>query len=88
MAYTPDDLAMVINPPTGKLPRVFIYRNADADSNATLVGSGFFSDGVTKGMRVGDLVDAIDTGTAKYKRYQITSVSGDAATASAPTAIT
>lgn len=88
MAYVPDDLALVINPSTGKLPRVFIYRNAAPDSDATITGAGFFSDGVPKGMRVGDIVDVMDTGTAKYKRYQVTSVSGDAATVAAPTAIT
>lgn len=88
MAYVPDNLAMVINPVSGALPRVFIYHNAAADSDATIVGASWFSDGVTKGMRKGDLVDAIDTGTAKYKRYQVASVSGAAATVAAPTAIT
>lgn len=88
MAYVPDNLAMVINPVSGALPRVFIYYNAAADSDATIVGASWFSDGVTKGMRKGDLVDAIDTGTAKYKRYQVASVSGAAATVAAPTAIT
>ena len=88
MAYVPDDLAMTSNPVGGRLPRKFTYLNAAPDSDATIVGAGFFSDGVTKGMRVGDLVDACDTGTAKYKRYQCASVSGAAATVAAPTAIT
>jgi hypothetical protein len=88
MAYGANNLAMAINPIGGRLPRVFIYLNADADADATIVGAGYFSDGVLKGMRVGDLVDAIDTGTAKYKRYQVASVSGNAATVAAPTAIT
>lgn len=88
MAYVADNLAMVINPVGGGLPRVFLYKNATPDADAAIVGSGYFSDGVTKGMRVGDLVDAIDTGTAKYKRYQVASVSGAAATVAAPTAIT
>ena len=68
--------------------RVFQYLNSGADSDATIVGSGFFSDGVTKGMKVGDLVDVVNVGTAKYKRYQVASVSGFAATVAAPTAIT
>ena len=88
MAYVPDDLAMVINPTTGKLPRVFIYRNAAADADATIVGASWFSDGAAKGMRAGDLVDVCDIDTPKYKRYQVASVSGDAATVAAPTAIT
>ena len=68
--------------------RVFQYLNSDADSDATIVGAGFFSDGVTKGMKVGDLVDVVNVGTAKYKRYQVASLSGVAATVAAPTAIT
>jgi hypothetical protein len=88
MAYVPDNLAMVINPVGGAMPRVFMYFNSAADSDTTIVGASWFSDGVTKGMRVGDLVDAINTGTAKYKRYQVASVSGAAATVAAPTAIT
>jgi hypothetical protein len=88
MAYVPDNLAMVTNPVGGSLPRVFLYLNATPDADATVVGASYFSDGVTKGMRVGDLVDAINVGTAKYKRYQVASVSGAAATVAAPTAIT
>lgn len=88
MAYTADNLALVESPVGSNLPRTFLYLNATPDSDATIVGSGYFSDGVTKGMRVGDLVNAVNTGTAKYKKYQVTSVSGNAATVSTPTAIT
>lgn len=88
MAYAPHDLALVINTNGGRLPRVFIYRNAAPDSDASIVTAGFFSDGVSKGMRVGDIVDAMDTGTAKYKRYQVTTVSGTTVTVAGPTAIT
>lgn len=88
MAYIGDNLALVFDSVGGALPRVFLYKNADADSDTTLVGADFFSDGVTRGLRVGDLVDAVNTGTAKYKRYQVASVSGAAATVAAPTAIT
>lgn len=88
MAYVPDNLACATPAVGGGVPRIFIYKNATPDADATIVGAGYFSDGVTKGLRVGDLVDAIDTGTAKYKRYQVASVSGAAATVAAPTAIT
>jgi hypothetical protein len=88
MAYIADNLAMTINPTGGALPRLFLYYNADADSNATLVGASFFSDGASKGMRKGDLVDAVDVGTPKHKRYQVLSTSGAAATIQAVTAIT
>jgi hypothetical protein len=87
MAYVPDNLAMVINPTGGALPRVFHYLNATPDSNATIIGAGYFSDGVTKGMRVGDIVDAFNVGTPLYKRYQVLSVSGAAATVQTPGAI-
>lgn len=88
MAYTADNLYLTHQPFGDKMPRQFMYLNATPDADATIVGAGYFSDGVTKGMRVGDLVDAINTGTAKYKRYQVASVSGTAATVAAPTAIT
>lgn len=88
MAYVPDNLAMVTNPVGGGVtPRIFVYQTA-ADSDATIVGAGYFSDGVTKGMRVGDLVDVIATTGPKSKRYQAVSITGTAVTVAAPTAIT
>lgn len=89
MAYVPDNLVLAINPVGGgSYPRVFTYYNSAPDSDATIVGASWFSDGVTKGMRKGDLVDVVDVATPKYKRYQVASVSGTAATVAAPTAIT
>lgn len=89
MAYTADNLLLASNPVGGAVyPRLFYYYNVTPDADATIVGAGYFSDGVTKGMRVGDLVDAVNIGTAKYKRYQVASVSGATATVAAPTAIT
>ena len=88
MAYVPDSLVMVSNPVGGALPRYFEYYDAAPESNATLVGASFFSDGVTKGMRKGDIVDVIQTATPKYKTYQVLSTTGLAATVQAPTDIT
>lgn len=89
MAYTPDTLVLAINPVGGgTYPRVFTYYDAAAESDATIVGASWFSDGVTKGMRKGDLLDVVQVGTPKYKRYQVASVSGAAATVADPTAIT
>lgn len=88
MAYTTGNLNLVLMPMASAVPRLFFYLNATPDADATIVGASYFSDGVDKGMRVGDLVDAVNTGTAKYKRYQVASVSGSAATVAAPTAIT
>lgn len=88
MAYTSDNLNLVTATVGGEAPRIFVYKNATPDSDAAIVTAGYFSYGVSKGMRKGDLVDAVDTGTAKYKRYQVTTVSGTTVTVAAPTAIT
>lgn len=88
MAYVSANLNLLVAPLASQFPRLFSYLNATPDADATIVGAGYFSDGVIKGMRVGDLVEAINTGTAKYKKYQVVSVSGNAATVAAPTAIT
>lgn len=90
MAYVSANLNLVAQPFGGVGPRLFMYWNSAADADSVLVGAGFISDGVTKGLQVGDLVDAVQTGTAKYKRYQVTAINTTtkAATLSAPTAIT
>jgi hypothetical protein len=89
MAYVPDNLALAINGVGAQsYPRLFTYYNSAADSDATIVGAGYFSDGVAKGMRKGDLVDCVNVGTPLYKRYQVLSTSAGAATVQAPTAIT
>lgn len=87
MAYVSENLRLAFAPIGDPVPRVFVYTMAN-DADATIVGSGYFADGVTKGMRVGDIVDVVATTGPKYKRYQVASVSGEAATVAAPTAIT
>lgn len=88
MAYVADNLAMLFAPVGGGIiPRIFVYQTA-ADSDATITGAGYFSDGVTKGMRAGDLVYCVATTGPKKKEYQVASVSGAAATVAAVTAIT
>lgn len=89
MAYTADNLWLGINPVGAQAyPRVFYYYDAAAESDATLVGASFFSDGATKGMRKGDILEVVQVATPKLKRYQVLSTSGAAATVQAPTAIT
>lgn len=58
--------------------KVFLYRSADDDE--TTNGSSYYSNGVSLGMEVGDLVLVIDTATPKGSFHFVTSVSGDAAT--------
>lgn len=88
MAYNTGNLVLQAQPIGAQYPRIFTYYNAAADADAMIVGAGYFSDGAIKGMRKGDLVDVVDVATPKYKRYQVLSTSGDAATVQAPTAIT
>lgn len=88
MAYSQDNLSLLIQPIGGIAPRVFGYNDTAVESNTTLVGAGYFATGATCGMRPGDLVDVVQTATPLYKRYQVLSVSGAAATVQAPTAIT
>ncbi|TGR84538.1 hypothetical protein EN866_33280 [Mesorhizobium sp. M2D.F.Ca.ET.223.01.1.1] len=87
MAYVADNLSLADTQLGGYQPRYWHYTTA-SDSDATIVGAGYFADGVTKGMKVGDIVDVVATTGPKYKRYQCASVSGAAATVAAPTAIT
>lgn len=88
MAYDADRLQLR-HQGIGSAPNHWVYDDADDESDATLVGAGFFATAVDHGMKVGDLVDVIQrTGTVKYKAYQCASVSGSAATVAAPTAIT
>ena len=84
--YDGTKLSLSVQAPA-KGPKVWLYVTA-ADADATIVGAGYFADGVSRGMAVGDLVDVIATTGPKYKRYQAASVSGTAVTVAAPTAIT
>jgi len=86
VAYTPDTLSLVVAGIEGRAPNAWTYSSADGD--ATIVGASYFSDGASKGMKVGDLVDAINPTGPKYKKYQVASLSGAAATVAAPTTIT
>jgi hypothetical protein len=88
MAYIPDNLALMLNPVGGDLQRLFFYKNTPLDTNATIIGAGFMSDFAAKGGRVGDLVIAVNVGTAKKTEYQCTAVNAaGAATLAVPTAI-
>lgn len=90
MAYVPGDLSLVYSPLATVAPRVFIYYDAAAESDATIVTAGFISDGILKGVRKGDLVEVIQVATPKLKRYQCLSVSttDNSVTLQAPAAIT
>lgn len=88
MAYSADNLAIHFNGVGAVGIRSFIYTDTAVESDATLTGAGYFATGVTLGMRKGDLVTVVQTATPKVKSYQVTSVSGAAATVTAQVAIT
>lgn len=90
MAYATGNLNVIASTLGGAAPRMWLYYNATPDSDATIVTAAYVSDGVAKGMKLGDIVDAVNTGTALYKRYQCTSINTTTGTATlaAPTAIT
>ena len=87
MGYVSKNLRLVSQDIGGNVARRWSYTTA-SDSDATIVGASYFSDGAKMGMKVGDLVDVVATTGPKYKLYQVASLSGDAATVAAPTAIT
>ncbi len=88
MAYVQDNLDLCYQPRGGTAPRVFSYDDQANETDATLVGANYFATGALCGMRKGDLVDVVQTGTPKHKRYQVQSTSGDAATVQTVVAIT
>lgn len=87
MAYANTGLRLVAGDLESGVARLWYYTTA-SDADATIVGAGYFADAVKFGMKVGDLVDVVATTGPKYKRYQAASVSGNAVTVAAPTAIT
>jgi hypothetical protein len=78
MAYETSNPPHVLVAGIGNNPTVWSYR--DGDDDATVNGAGYFTDGVTLGMKVGDMVWVYDTATPKGSLHFVTSVSGQAAT--------
>jgi hypothetical protein len=87
MAYDPTKLRLIDDDFSGNIARLWFYTTA-ADADATIVGASYFSDGVKRGMRVGDMVHVVATTGPKFKQYQVASLTTTAATVAAPTAIT
>ena len=78
MAYATTNPPRLVIPSIGSGPQLWIYTSADDD--ATVNGAGYFTDGVTLGMRVGDHVLVTDTATPKTSVHGVASVSGATAT--------
>lgn len=88
MSYDNTKLRLATQDLEGGAAKLWYYTTV-SDSDGTLTGALYFSDGDKRGMKLGDLVDVIATTGPKYKRYQVTTVTtGSGATITAPTAIT
>lgn len=92
MAYDPANLAC-INPGAGK-NSIRLFTLVTVDAEAAIDDSGYLTDGVTKGMRLGDLVfvwatDSLTAPTSfELEVWQCVAVSGQAATIAQSTVIT
>jgi hypothetical protein len=84
MAYSNAGLQLVSQAPGGGGRKIFSYSHA-TDPHTDVDASGYFSDGVTFGMAVGDIVLVEDVDTATLTVHRVASVSGTAATISAAT---
>jgi hypothetical protein len=89
MSYTPSALALIIAADSDT-PRSTTsnninrwYYNSPSDSLATCQGSGYFSDGVARGMAVGDIVEVAVASALKTTTQYVSAVTSTAATISA-----
>lgn len=71
MAYTANTLSLIAGPLTGP-GKQWVYITADAA--ATVDTSGYFSDGVDRGMAVHDLVTVIDTATPLTSVHRVSDI--------------
>ena len=77
--YVPANLSLVSTGPLTGPGKVWNYFSVDANTDVDEVG--YFSDGVTRGMKVGDVVHVTDTDTGPTLTvHTVLSVSGVAAT--------
>ena len=80
MAYNTQNLNLInqgsIDGQSGGAPRLWAYGSADSDS--TVLANGYFTDGFSKGMTVGDLVIVLVTGTPEIYLHVVTVASAAA----------
>jgi hypothetical protein len=73
MAYASSTLAMVSYAPLATHGRTWIHESAD--DGAAVDTTGFITDGGSRGMLVGDLVQHTDTGTKIVTTHRVMTVS-------------
>jgi len=77
--YVPTNLSLTSNGPLTGPGKVWVY--ASVDPAGDVDAPGYFTDGVSRGMEVGDVVHVIDTDTGPTLTvHLVTAVSGNAAT--------
>lgn len=60
--YVSKDVTVLSNGFIENTQSVFLYANTGGDSAATMIGAGYVTDGIQKGMKVGDLVICFNSG--------------------------
>jgi hypothetical protein len=65
-------------PGIGGHPTIWVYKDGDDDS--TINGAGYFTDGVSLGMKVGDILFHFDEATPKGSAHAVLTVSGTTVT--------
>lgn len=78
MAYELTNPPVLISEGVNGGVSVWAYKSPNDD--ATVNGASFFSNGVSLGMKVGDIVLVSDTTTPKVSFHGVVSTSGDAVT--------
>lgn len=76
MAYSPGTLSLVAGSIAGDF-RLWVYKSADAV--AVVNSAGYFADAGIRGMRVNDLVIAIDTDDSAVNFLTVNAISSGAA---------
>jgi hypothetical protein len=73
MSYTTANLSLISQQIDNTIvPKLWAY--SGTDSNGTVEGSGYFSDGGTKGMAKGDIVFYVNTSTPALAIFMVTVV--------------
>ena len=82
MGYSNAGLRCIVDR-IGGGPALWYYSSTDA--HGTVAGASYFSDGVSFGMRVNDVVIVVDTDSATTTIHGVASISGLAVTINAAT---
>lgn len=79
MSYSVTNPPALVSQRIGDGPAIWIYKSADDD--ATVNGANYFTNGLALGMRAGDIVLVVDTGSSnKVSLCGVAESSADGAT--------